>query len=63
MNTLKLNHKPHDPRHTFATNLDNAGANQVAKERLMGHASRNVTNNTYTHKDLEQLRKTVNLLN
>lgn len=62
MNELGMQHKPHECRHTFATLLDNAGANKVAVKRLMGHASKNVTDKVYTHKDVEQLQKAVELL-
>lgn len=62
MENLGMNHRPHDCRHTFATLMDNAGANKTAVKRLMGHASRDITEQVYTHKDIEQLRKAINLL-
>ncbi|MDE6593552.1 MAG: site-specific integrase [Oscillospiraceae bacterium] len=57
-----MSHTIHDTRHTFATRADNYGMNKVCIQRLMGHASRDVTDKVYTHKDLEQLRKAINLL-
>lgn len=57
------NHTPHDCRHTFSTMLDNAGANKTSIKRLMGHSSGNdVTEKIYTHKDIEQLRKAIELI-
>lgn len=55
-------HTTHDCRHTVATLLDNAGANETAKKRILGHAGSGVTEAVYTHKNLLQLRKTIQLL-
>lgn len=62
MGQLKMSHKPHDCRHTFATLADNAGANKLAIKRIMGHASKDITDKVYTHKDIEELRKAIDLL-
>lgn len=56
------NHTTHDCRHTVATLLDNAGANETAKRRILGHAGGDVTERVYTHKGLRQLRKCIELL-
>lgn len=56
------NHTPHDPRHTFATRLDNVNANSLCVKRLMGHASNDVTYDVYTHKNIEELREAIELL-
>ncbi|MCI5996715.1 MAG: site-specific integrase [Parvimonas sp.] len=56
------NHTPHEMRHTFRSKLDSAGANQKCIDLLMGHKSKDVGNRVYTHKTLEELRKTINLL-
>lgn len=55
-------HTTHDCRHTVATLLDNAGANENAKRRILGHADGDVTDSVYTHKGLRQLRKCIELL-
>lgn len=55
-------HTTHDCRHTVATLLDNAGANETAKRRILGHAGGDVTERVYTHKGLRQLRKCIELL-
>lgn len=56
-------HTPHDCRHTFTSLLDSAGANDVCIDRLVGHASKTLTKKIYTHKDIEDLRKTIELIN
>lgn len=62
MSAIKAKHTTHDCRHTVATLLDAAGANKVARDRILGHASSNVGDAVYTHKTLSHLRKTINLL-
>lgn len=53
-------HSTHDCRHTCATLLDNAEANENAKRRILGHSDGDVTDTVYTHKNLKQLRKAIN---
>lgn len=56
-------HTPHDCRHTFVTLLSNAGADEICIKRLVGHSyGNNVTEKVYTHKDIEQLRKAIELI-
>lgn len=55
-------HTPHDCRHTFASLLDNAGANKVSIQKLMGHSGKDITERTYTHKDIEELRKAIEMI-
>lgn len=55
-------HTPHDCRHTFTSLLNSAGANDVCIDRLLGHASKGITKKTYTHKDIEELREAVELI-
>lgn len=62
MEQLEMKHKPHDCRHTFATLMDNADANKLAIKRIMGHASKDITDKVYTHKDIQQLLKAIDLL-
>jgi integrase len=59
---LDSDHLPHDCRHTCATLLDNAGANKLCIKRILGHASGDITDKVYTHKDIEELRKAINLI-
>lgn len=62
MKVYGMKHTPHDTRHTFVTLLSNADANKVSIERLTGHASKGITDNVYTHKDIEQLKKAIDLI-
>lgn len=55
-------HTIHDTRHTFATLLNNANANSTSITKLIGHSNFYTTENIYTHKDTEELRKAVELL-
>lgn len=51
---------PHSTRHTFATLLSRASANQKAVQDLMGHEDFVTTANIYTHTDLSVLREAIN---
>lgn len=62
MEQLEMNHKPHECRHTFATLMDNAGANKLCIKRIMGHASKDITDKVYTHKDIDELKKAIALI-
>ena len=62
MEQLNMKHRPHDCRHTFATLLSNANANTTAIKKMIGHESFITTEKIYTHKDIEELRKNVELI-
>lgn len=62
MNKYGMEHTPHECRHTFRSKLDSAGANKVCMDLLMGHKSKDVGERVYTHKKIEELRKTIHLL-
>ena len=62
MKTLKMNHTPHECRHTFRSRLDSAGANKVCIDRLMGHKSKETGERVYTHKNIEELRLNIELI-
>ena len=56
MGKLKMKHLPHDGRHTFASLMDSAGANDVCIKLIMGHSMKNdTTKGMYTHRTLEEL--------
>ncbi|KAF0193429.1 MAG: Site-specific recombinase XerD, partial [Bacillota bacterium] len=62
MNELKLNHTPHECRHTFRSRLDSAGANKVCIDLMMGHKSKEVGERVYTHKTIEELKSAIELI-
>lgn len=63
MSTLKMQHKPHDCRHTFISGMDSCGisAGSVILKRIVGHANSDVTE-SYTHKNIRQLLTAINKL-
>lgn len=50
-------HTPHDCRHTCNMMMDDAEVNRTARYKIMGHAGKDVNERTYSHKDIENLRK------
>lgn len=62
MKKFKMQHLPHDCRHTFATRLSNSGANSTCIKKMIGHSSYETTEKIYTHKDISQLRKAINFM-
>lgn len=53
---------PHSTRHTFATMLDRAKVNTKHIQDLMGHSDYATTANTYTHPEIEELRKSISAI-
>ena len=62
MEQLNMEHKPHDCRHTFATLMSNSNANSTAIKKIIGHSSYVTTEKIYTHKDIEELKKAIDLI-
>ena len=52
---------PHKLRHTYATNLLNAGAERVDIQALLGHVNL-ATTQIYTHVDQDRMAAVVNKL-
>jgi len=42
--------------------MDTVGANKICIKRIMGHASKDITDKVYTHKDIMELLEAVDLL-
>lgn len=59
---LEMDHTIHDTRHTFASMLNQVGANDVIISSLAGHEDKEFTKRVYTHTELEDLEKTIKLL-
>jgi len=62
MKGISAEHHVHETRHTFRSRLDSAGANKVCIDLLMGHKSKDIGERIYTHKTLEDLKNTVELV-
>lgn len=62
MDQLKMTHLPHDCRHTFATQARLVGMDELSRKRIMGHASKDLTDRVYTHVEIEELIREVNKL-
>ncbi len=62
METLEMDHTPHDVRHTFATKMHELKADPLHVKLIMGHADEDITTGTYTHVSISELIKTVNLM-
>lgn len=62
---LKLNtdHRPHDPRKTFITRCKKAGVDEYALKEMVGHSIKDITESTYTVRDIEWLRKDIEKIN
>lgn len=60
MTKLKMNHRPHEARHTFITLGKNAGIDEYCLKLIVGHAIEDVTEKTYTHRTIEQLKDEIN---
>lgn len=54
------NHTPYDARHTFATLMDKAKANEHCIKLIMGHSIKDLTKRVYTHKEINELIREVN---
>lgn len=62
MKRLGMDHRSHDGRHTFASLMDTAGANEKAIKTIMGHSGGDLTSKVYIHKSLPELLENVNLI-
>lgn len=62
MRAARCKHTPHECRHTCATMLHRAGADQYAIKRILGHAGTGITEQVYTHMAIRDLRRAIDLL-
>lgn len=62
LSKLNMTHTPHECRHTFASLMDNVGANKLSIKKIMGHTTTDITDGVYIHKTLDELLKAVNLI-
>lgn len=57
---FNLNHKAHDTRHTFITLAKQFNVNEYMLKLLVGHSIKDITESTYTHRTIEDLRSEIN---
>jgi len=62
MKAATMKHTPHNCRHTFRSRLDSAGANKKCINLMMGHKSKEVGERVYTHKAIDELKTTIELV-
>ncbi len=60
--SLNPEHRPHDPRKTFITRAKKCGMDEYSLKRLVGHRIQDITESTYTERDIEWLRKDIEKL-
>lgn len=53
---LKMDHTAHDCRHTFSALCERYGVREADRKRMLGHKVGDITNDTYGHRTLEDLR-------
>lgn len=54
-----MSHTPHHTRHTFSMLCEKYEVKENDRKRLLGHHFKDVTNEVYGHRDLEDLRKEI----
>ena len=54
---LNPDHRPHDPRKTFITKCKKAKVDEYALKEMVGHSIKDITESTYTVRDVEWLRE------
>ena len=52
----KMNHRPHECRHTFITKAKRDGVDEYILKLIVGHAIKDITERVYTHREIEQLK-------
>ena len=62
LKSIGLKHTIHECRHTCATLLDNAGANDMCIRKILGHSGNVVTEQVYIHKNITDLISAMDLI-
>lgn len=57
MERLKMKHRPHEARHTFISLAKDYNLNEHIIKLVVGHATEDVTEKTYTHRTVSQLQE------
>lgn len=58
----KLNHTPHDTRHTFISKARECGIDALVIQKIVGHTPETITEQIYTHIKNEELIEEINKL-
>lgn len=61
MKALGLNHTIHETRHTFVSQADRLPINKTTLKRIVGHSTKDITEQVYTHKDKEDLIEAIDI--
>lgn len=61
MAKFKVDHTPHDTRHTFVSEMNRRGVNVITVKRIVGHSNADITEH-YTHKHISELIEAVDRL-
>lgn len=56
MKRLKLDHRPHETRHTFITKAKECNVDEYVLKLIVGHAITDLTEKTYTHRTIDQFK-------
>lgn len=59
---LGTDQTPHCTRHTFITQSNKCGLDKVSLKKIVGHATKDITDDVYNHKDVQQLLYEINKL-
>ena len=57
---MGMNHRPHDTRHTCISLLAEAGVDERLVKKIVGHKGQGVTQQVYTHFEIEALLDAIN---
>lgn len=59
---LNTDQTPHCTRHTFVTHADNCGFDKIMLKKIVGHETRDITDDVYNHKGINDLLAEINKL-
>lgn len=57
-----VTHVVHETRHTVNSEMDRHGANKKCRELILGHKSLDTNDRIYNHKEIEELKETIELI-
>ena len=63
MKRFKMQHTPHDTRHTFITKAKESGVDEYILKLIVGHAIDDITEKVYTHRTLDELKQEIEKIN